>query len=141
MALGTFLQGYLSAKDRSEAAGTRQIQEYGVLQKIIAQQQAVEQEKKLRVELESAPTPEAKLAVAQKYMGANQLGTSIQGSQDREALREATAAQRDATLGFQRESLVARLSEAEAARLQRAADAKANRDQRMDELNLRLKDA
>ena len=120
MALGTFLQGYLSAKDRSEAAGTRQIQEYGVLQKIMAQQQAAQQA--------------AQQAQAQQQFRTEELGLK------REAMtgqREATAATRDLT----RETNQARLTEQKAALEQRAADASANRAQRMDELKLRLKDA
>ena len=48
MALGNFLQGYTAAQDRNAAAGTRQIQEYGVLQRIIAQQQAAADEQQIK---------------------------------------------------------------------------------------------
>src|SRR3990167_7538953 len=120
MALGTFLQGYLSAKDRSEAAGTRQIQEYGVLQKIIAQQQAAQQA--------------AQQAQAQQQFRTEELGLK------REAMtgqREVTAATRDLT----RETNQARLAEQKAAREQRAADAAENSRVRMDEIRMRLSEA
>lgn len=120
MALGTFLQGYLSAKDRSEAAGTRQIQEYGVLQKIIAQQQAAQQA--------------AKEAEATQQYRTEELGLRRETAAGQ---REATAAQRELT----RETNAARLSEQQAAREQRASDAAENRRLRMDEIRMRLSEA
>src|SRR3990167_4969391 len=120
MALGTFLQGYLSAKDRSEAAGTRQIQEYGVLQKIIAQQQA------------------AQLA-AQQAQATQQYRTEELGLRRETAAgqREATAAQRDLT----RETNQARLAEQQASREQLSSDAAESRRLRMDEIRMRLSEA
>ena len=141
MALGNLLQGYEAARKGNLAESAQEVQQYGALQKILAQQQVAQKAQQFQAEIQSAKTPEERLAVAQKYMGANQLGASIQGSQDRSATRDATAAQREATLTFQREGLAQRGAEAEAARTQRATDASANREQRMQELKLRLQDS
>jgi len=120
MALGNFLSGYTAAQDRNAAAGTRQIQEYGVLQRIIAQQQAAQLAEKQ--------------AQAQQQFRTEELGLK------REALtgqRDATAAQRELT----RETNQARLAEQQAAREQRATDAAENRRLRMDEIRMRLSES
>jgi len=120
MALGNFLQGFTAAQDRNAAAGTRQIQEYGVLQRIIAQQQAAQLAEKQ--------------AQAQQQFRTDELGLK------REALtgqRDATAAQRELT----RETNQARLAEQQAAREQRATDAAENRRLRMDEIRMRLSES
>jgi len=120
MPLGNFLQGFTAAQDRNAAAGTRQIQEYSVLQRIIAQQQAAQLAEQQ--------------AQAQQQFRTDELGLR------REALtgqREATAAQRDLT----RETSAARLAEQQAAREQRATENAENRKARMNEVKLRLQDS
>jgi hypothetical protein len=120
MALGNFLQGFTAAQDRNAAAGTRQLQEYGVLQRIVAQQQAAQLA--------------AKQAEATQQYRTEELGLK------REAMtgqREATAAQRDLT----RETNAARLAEQQASREQRATENSENRKARMNEVKLRLQDS
>lgn len=141
MPLGNLLQGYEAARKGNLAESAQEVQQMGALQKILAQQQAAQQEQAFRAEIQAAPTPEAKLAVAQKYMGANQLGTSIQGSQDRTATLEAATANREAARTQAQSLNDQRIAEQQAAREQRGADTAANREQRMTELKMRLQDS
>ena len=144
--------GWEAVKQNNAQADENQIQQYGQLQQILSRQQQQQQamqtqrlEQQFRAEVQAAPTPEARLAVAQKYMGANQLGASIQGSQDRGTALEAANVNREAAReqaqSLQAERLAGQAALAAENRAQRTADAEANRAQRMQELQLRLQDA
>ena len=89
--LGNFLQGYETARQGNLQADTATIQQAGALQQLYAKQQAAQQEHKYRAAIDAAKTPEEKLAIAQRFMGANQLGSSIQTAQTKEAQTAATA--------------------------------------------------
>ncbi|MEK7112196.1 MAG: hypothetical protein AAB875_02610 [Patescibacteria group bacterium] len=121
---------YEKQKTANQTAAFGQLQQVGTLQKILAEQTAQQKAQQFQQEVSQATTPEARLAVAQRYMGANQLGASLQGAENATLTRDATAAQREATVALQREGLQ-----------QRGAEAEAMRRQRMEELNMRLRDA
>jgi hypothetical protein len=96
--LGNFLQGFETARQGNLQADSTNIQQAGALQglqaKFQAAQQALEaqqQERDYRTAIAAAKTPEEKLAIAQRFMGANQLGSSIQTAQTKDAQIAATA--------------------------------------------------
>lgn len=100
----------------------RGMQEFGVLQKILAQR-ALEQRAQQQIGIQQEG-----LGIQREGLGLRREALTQQ-SADRAAALEATAAQRDATLGLQRDTLN-----------QRAADTAAAREQRMQELKMRLSD-
>jgi hypothetical protein len=100
------IAGYEASRQLREQQEAQGLQQQMLLQKLLMGKQAQEQD----------------IAFKEKSLA--------QQAADRAAAREATAAQRDATLAFQNEALAARTAEAQAAR-----------QARMDELRLKLSDA
>ena len=125
MALGNLLQGYLSAQRGNEAAT---VQQYGILQKLLAQKQAEQQ---------AAATTEYR----NKSLGLQERGLDVRQAEsvDARAARAADAnAARLSREGIAADARASREAIADEARAQRAADAAAMRVQRMDELKMRL---
>lgn len=127
MALGNLLQGYLSAQRGNEAAT---VQQYGILQKLLAQKQAEQQ---------AAAATEYR----NKSLGLQERGLDVRQAESvaaREARTAEAEANRASREGMAADAAASREAMAAEALAQRTADAAAARAQRMDELKLRLAD-
>lgn len=89
----TGLQAYLEQNEANRRASTEQLQQVGFLQKLAAGAEARNREQAYRQEIASAATPEERAAVAAKFSGPDAVLKSQQDALNRQAQREATAAQ------------------------------------------------
>lgn len=108
MALADFYSGWNDARARNERSNAAEIQgavgQMGILAQIAAQAKAQREagrEDEYRAAIAGAETPEARLAVASKYMGPEALGKMIQTSQD---VKTRTDATKEATLARLKQS-------------------------------------
>lgn len=83
------LAGYLGARQNDQQTSLGQLQQLSGVMGLQQTLQKAQQEQQYRQEMAGARTPEEQLAVASKYMGPDALGRMVQGSQDRQATREA----------------------------------------------------
>ncbi len=99
--MADFLSGYNDQRRQMQAETAGQLSQLGALQGVLSKARIDALQQQYEQEVKTANTPEEKLSVAQKYMGADKLGASLQ-----------TAETHKATIASNKELALARLSQA-----------------------------
>lgn len=106
------LAGYLAGAANDQQMQGGQLQQMSQLNALYQGIQGRQREAAFRQELQGAQTPEARMAVAQKFMGPDALGRSLQDAETKKANMESVAEGRRLAIEAQRESKAAALEQA-----------------------------